>query len=345
MDRYTAAALVTFAADLLKAGGLDADKCTLVAELLVEADLMGHDTHGLAQLPPYLDALSNGTLVGQGDAEVVSDRGAVAVWDGGWRSGVWLTAKALDLAADKANTFGTGVVTIRRSHHIACLQAYLPRITERGLMAIIACSDPSGASVAPFGGLDPVFTPDPIAVGIPTDGDPILIDMSSSITTNAMTGRKSAAGEKLRGKWLQDADGNATDDPLVLKDKGTLLPTGGLDHGHKGYGMALLVESLSQGLTGYGRGNAEKRWGAATYVQVMQPEMFAGLAPFNERTSFIVSLAHGSRPHPDHDAVRLPGENALRRKREALADGVALFPGLMDKLRAQAQRLGVAAPT
>jgi LDH2 family malate/lactate/ureidoglycolate dehydrogenase len=160
-----------------------------------------------------------------------------------------------------------------------------------------------------------------------------------------MTGRKSAAGEKLRGEWLQDAEGRASDDPAVLKSGGTLLPAGGLDHGHKGYGMALLVESLSQGLTGYGRGNAEKRWGAATYVQVMQPELFAGLAAFNERTSAIAALVHGSRPHPDHAAVRLPGENALRRKRDALANGVVLFPGLMDKLREHAARLGVAAPT
>lgn len=344
MDRHPPASLIDFAARLLEAAGLDGDKCRTVAELLVEADLMGHDTHGLALLPAYLDALADGTMAGNGDPEILSDRGAVAVWDGGWRSGVWLTARGLDAAAEKAEKFGIGAVAIRRSHHIACLQAYLPRITSRGLVATIACSDPSVHSVAPFGGLDPVFTPDPMAVGIPTEGDPILIDMSASITTNGMTGRKAAAGEHLPGQWLQDASGALTDDPAVLKSGGTLLPTGGQDHGHKGYNLALIVESLSQGLSGYGRGNHEARWGASVYLQVMAPEFFAGSAAFTERTGALVQLARNSRPHPDHKAVRLPGEAALRRRRDAIENGVTLFPGVFEKLSSAAGRLGVPLP-
>ncbi len=82
-----------------------------------------------------------------------------------------------------ARMHGTGAVSIRRSHHIACLAAYLKRATDRGLMMILTCSDPAGASVAPFGAVTPVFTPNPIAAGIPTSGDPILLDISASLMT------------------------------------------------------------------------------------------------------------------------------------------------------------------
>src|SRR6185503_15098642 len=120
-------------------------------------------------------------------------------------------------------------VVIRRSHHIACLAAYLKRMTDRGLMALLNCSDPSMCSVAPFGGVTPVYTPNPMAAGIPTSGDPILLDISASLTTNGLTGRLHKAGQKLPHPWLQDAQGNATNDPAVLfsEPKGTLLPLGG----------------------------------------------------------------------------------------------------------------------
>jgi len=346
MSRYSPQSLIDFAEALFTGAGLDADKAAVAAPILVEADLMGHDTHGLQQLPAYLGALANGTMTASGEPEVVADRGAVAVWNGRWLNGIWLTARALDVAADKARQFGIGAVCIQRSHHIACLQAYLPRMTDQGLMAIITCSDPSGASVAPFGGLDAVFTPDPLAAGIPTGGDPILIDMSASITTNGMVARQGAAGKKLRGKWMQDAEGVPSDDPALIKadPPGTLLLAGGQDHGQKGYGLALIVETLSQGLSGYGRAGAEKRWGAATFVQVFDPALFAGLGSYEEQTANLVRLCHGSRPLPDLQAVRLPGESALRRKREAQNNGVTLFAGTIEKLAPFAERFGVALP-
>ena len=164
--------------------------------------------------------------------------------------GPWLTLRAIDAAIAMAATQGTGTVTIRRSHHIACLAAYLKRVTDRGFMLLLVCSDPAGASVAPFGGVSPVFTPNPLAAGIPTAGDPILIDVSASYTTNGLTGRLHARGEKLPHRWLQDAQGEPTADPAVLfsEPKGTLLPLGGLEAGHKGYALALLPHQLQTAL-------------------------------------------------------------------------------------------------
>src|SRR5690606_27668967 len=154
------------------------------AALLVEADLMGHTTHGLQLAGAYLGEIEAGRMARTGAPEVIADRGPTLTWDGRRLPGVWLTAQALKVGKERARRFGIAAIAIRRSAHIGCLAAYLPRATEQGCMAIIASSDPSEASVAPFGGIRALVTPDPIAAGIPTEGDPILVDISASISTN-----------------------------------------------------------------------------------------------------------------------------------------------------------------
>lgn len=345
MARYPRDELTDFVSRLFAAAGMEPDKGRLVAEILIEADMMGHDTHGLQLCAAYLEDLQSGEMTAAGEPEVLSDKGAAVVWDGGWRSGVWLTASALDLACERASELGMAAVAVRRSHHIACLQAYLPRATERGQVAMIVCSDPSGATVAPYGGLDAVFTPDPLAFGIPTDGDPILIDMSASITTNALSERLHESGGRYPGAWAIDAEGRPTDDPAVLfsEPKGTILPSGGADHGHKGYGLALLVESLSQGLSGYGRADKPDNWGASVFVQVFEPAAFMGLQAFTGQSGWIAEACRAARPAPGVAAVRLPGQKAMARRRRALAEGVELVAGTLEEIAPWAERLGVPA--
>lgn len=344
--RYEAAALTAFARALFAAAGCDDDKAQILAEVLVEGDLLGHTTHGLQLAAGYLEEIETGQMTVVGEPEVVADRGAVATWEGRRLPGVWLTVKALDLAMERAQRLGLGAVAIRNSHHIACLAAYLARVTARGYMALIASSDPSEASVAPFGGRGAVFTPDPIAVGIPTEGDPILIDISASITTNGLTNRLRREGRRYPGQWAQDADGRATDDPnaLFTEPPGTLLPTGGQDHGHKGYGLALTVEALTQGLTGFGRAEPPSGWGAGVFVQVWDPDAFAGLPHFRHEMGWIAAACRKTPPAPGIEAVRLPGERGLACKREALANGVPLYAGIMTALTPWAEQHGIPLP-
>ncbi len=346
MPRFDARQLAEAGAALLTAGGMDPAMSALVAQILVEGDLLGHPTHGIGLLPDYLRDLSAGTLNGTGTYTVLRDTGPTALWDGNWLSGVWLTATAVDVASDKAAVFGVGVVSVRHSHHNACLQAYLRRATERGMVVTITSSDPTVSSVAPYGGRQPVFSPDPIAVGIPTPGDPILVDMSSSITTNGMIKRLTAAGGRLPHPWLIDKDGAPTDDPttVLTSPPGALLPTGGLDHGHKGYGLALTVESLTQGLSGYGRGNATPRWTSALLVQVFDPDLFAGADALLDRTGQLVELCHAATPLPGVAQVRLPGERSLEHRRRCLAAGVEIDDDAAAVLRSWADRYAVALP-
>lgn len=343
---YPVTVLIEYAAALFAAVGCDGDKPATIASGLVEADLLGHTTHGLQLAPTYLAAIESGSMAPRGDAEVVADRGAAVTWDGRRLPGVWLTTRAVDVAIERVAAHGTATVVIRNSHHIGCLAAFLQRATDRGLMIQIASSDPAVSSVAPFGGRKGVYTPDPFAVGIPTDGDPILIDISASITTNGLSNRLYREGKKFPGPWALDAAGNPTDDPAVLfaDPPGTLLPVGGVDHGHKGFGLALMVEALTQGLGGFGRAESPTAWGASVFVQVTDPEAFGGLAAFRRETGWLAAACRTTPPAPGVDAVRLPGQRALELKRRALADGVALYPGIMEALAPFAEKLAVTPP-
>ncbi len=276
----------------------------------------------------------------------MADRGAAVTWDGRRLPGIWLTARAVDLAVDRAVTHGVVTVVIRRSHHIGCLAAFLQRVTDRGFMITLASSDPAVASVAPFGGRKAVFTPNPLAVGIPTDGDPILIDISASITTNGMAGRLHREGKKFPGPWALDSAGQPTDDPTALfsEPPGTLLSVGGADHGHKGYGLALLIEALTQGLGGFGRAECPSGWGASVFIQVIDPAAFGGADAFRRESGWLASACRKTPPVPGVDAVRLPGQRGLACKRRALTEGVALYPGILATLTPYAEKYGVTPP-
>jgi len=346
MARYSADALRKFARALLAKAGLAEDRAAVVADVLVEGDLLGHTTHGLAQLAGYLDEIAKGSMRASGEPTVLSDRPASLLWDGLRLPGPWLTMRAADIAIERARTLGTATVVIRRSHHIACLAAYMLRATEQGFVLLVASSDANSASVAPFGGTRAVFTPDPLAIGFPTAGDPVLVDISASVTTNGMSARLYKAQQRFAHPWLLDAAGNATDDPAALytDPPGTILPVGGLEAGHKGYGLALLVEALTGGLAGFGRADPKQGWGATVFVQALDPDAFGGRDAFVRQAEFIAQQCRDNPPRPGVDAVRLPGERAMALRREQLAHGVQLHESILPALEPVAQRLGVTLP-
>jgi L-lactate dehydrogenase len=297
-------------------------------------------------LPGYLAELEKGTMTKTGEPRVLASLAAAITWDGRRLPGPWLTVRALDWAMDRARTYGTCTVVIRRSHHIGCLAAYLQRATDRGLMVILSCSDPSVVSVAPHGGRAPVMTPNPLAAAWPTAGAPVILDVSMSITTNGLTNRLRTEQKKFPGTWALNADGTPTDDPAALATTppGTLLPAGGLDHGHKGYALGLLVEALTGGLAGHGRADPAEGWGASVFLQVLAPDLFGGEADFRRQTEHLAAACRATPPRPGFARVRLPGENGLRRRAEQLAHGVELHPSILPALAPWAEKLRVPSP-
>lgn len=333
--RYPAASLVDFCAALYRAYWMREDIAAVSARLLLEGDLLGHSTHGLALLPGYLKALADSSLRAAGDPVVENRRTVSELWHGQRLSGLWLTERAIARASDMAREHGTGTVVIKHAHHIACLAAYLEAPARAGLLVTVQSSDPSGASVAPHGGITPIMTPNPIAVGIPTGSDPIMIDISSSITANGPSQRMMKEGRRAPGIWYVDSDGHGSTDPAVAftEPKGALLPLGGLDAGHKGFGLGLMIEAMTGGLAGFGRADPPEGWGATVFVQVIDPEAFGGLKAFARQVDQLRDASHASRPRPGVERVRLPGEGGLARKARHLRDGLALHPAIMPALR------------
>lgn len=344
--RIPAERLTEFASALLAKAGMPADKARAVAAVLVDGDLMGHSTHGLQLLAPYLAEIEKGGMALHGEPEVLSSRPSVQLWDGRRLPGPWLVLRALEQAARQAAEQGTGTIVIRRSHHIASLASYHRRAADQGLLLLLTCSDPNTSSVAPFGGLDAVFTPNPVSAGFPTGGTPVSVDISTSTTTNGMTSRLHQQGGKLPAPWLIDGHGQPSDDPAVLfaEPKGTILPLGGVDSGHKGYGLSLLVEALTGGLAGHGRADAREGWGATVFLQVIDPAAFAGLAAFQRQLAEVARQCHAARPVDARRPVRLPGERGYQLAAAQAGSGVLLHEGILPALRPWARKYGVAVP-
>jgi L-lactate dehydrogenase len=345
--RYAAQDLLRFARVLLERAGLDTEKASAVAEILVEGDLLGHDTHGLHLLPPYLRELASGSMTKAGQPRVLRDKPAALTWDARRLPGPWVIVKAIDAAVARAREYGTCSVAISRCHHIACLAAYLKRVTDQGMAMLLTTSDPENTAVAPHGGRRGVLTPNPIAAGWPTGGDPVLIDVSMSLTTNGMWQRLKAQGRKFAHAWLIDAEGNPSDDPAVMSahPKGALLPLGGVEAGHKGFSLALLVEMLTGGLAGHGRADPQVGWSANVFLEVFDPAAFGGYHDFLRQTAWLAAKVRATPPRPGVDRVRMPGERALQRRTEQLERGIALYPGVMDAIRPWSEKLGIPEPS
>ncbi|MFT3869979.1 MAG: Ldh family oxidoreductase [Nibricoccus sp.] len=344
--RYSAEELTTFAQELLTNAGLEISKAAVVAEILVEGDLLGHSTHGLHQLGSYLADVRTGVMATSGEPRVVADFPAAVTWDGMRLPGPWLTVKAFDLAMERARKNGTCSVAISRSHHIACLAAYLKRVADAGLMALLTCSDPQDRAVAAHGGRQGILSPNPISAAWPTDGEPVIIDISTSIASNGQTRRAHSEGRTFPSEWLVDSAGKPTKVPgaLFTQPPGALLPIGGVDHGHKGYALGLLVEALTSGLAGHGRADPKEGWAACVFLQVFEPAAFGGAAAFIRQTQQMAEACRASAPREGFDRVRLPGESGLRRRETQLRDGVELYPTILPALKPWAEKLRVMLP-
>ena len=340
---YSALALVGFATELLTRAGMAAEPARSVARTLVDGDLLGHDTHGLALLAGYAKEVEAGTMRREGAPLVMSDKPAAVLWDGQRLPGPWLVHQGIDLLVPRARQLGSATLVIRRSHHIACLAVYMMRALEEGMLAVLACSDPNSASVAPYGGTQAVFTPNPLALGFPLSDGGVMVDISASITTNGMSNRKRAAGEQFEADRLIDAQGRPGRDPQLLFDDppGTLLPVGGLDHGHKGYGLALLVESLTGGLAGHGRADPKEGWGATVYLTLHDLDAFGGKDAFLRQMDHLADACRSNKPIDPARPVRLPGEQGLARRKRQLNEGVRLHPGIAPALEPLARKHGL----
>ena len=153
-----------------------------------------------------------------------------------------------------------------------------------------------------------------------------------------MIAEKIANEQKFDFDCLLTSEGITSNDPLVVKDKGgTVLPIGGMEYGHKGYGLALGIEALSQGLSGFGRVDNPKSMNLSTFIQIIDPEFFSGLDEFKKQMTYTISKAKKNKPIPGK-TIYIPGERALMKRQKALKNGIFLKEVTKYSLKALSKR-------
>lgn len=343
MSRIAPQQLERFVERLFLDADVSPEVASVVSRVLVEGDLLGHHTHGVKLAQGYLRDLRSGHAKGQAASlQIVRQSPAAVLYDADYLLGPYCVEQALDFTARAARTFGIGVASIRRAHHIACLAAYLQRYTEQNLIPLVLTSDPAVASVAPHGGLDPVYTPNPLGIGIPTGEKPILIDVSMSTITNGLVNKTHQAGGQLEHAALIDQDGQPTRDTATFfaTPPGAILPLGSLEFGHKGFALGTMVEALTAGLGGFGRKDGVKQWGAAVTVLTFDPAFFGGVDEFKAEMDHFVGACLDSRPREPKRPVRMPGHAGIDRRAKAFEQGLELPEDVLAALRTAANEAG-----
>lgn len=301
-------ALEDWVAELLCSHGTRRGKARRVAAALVEADRCGHSSHGVRQLPYYLDLIASGELVVDADPVVVDRRGGMLVLDGGRGFGQLVGERATDLALDAAATHAVSAVAARNAGHIGRLGAYTERIAEAGMVGVLLVNFQGGDPlVAPVGALERRLPNNPISIGVP---GPAVLDIALSVAAEGRVYQAHERQEAVPDGWILDREGNPTTNPADYLSGGSLLPAGG----HKGYGLIVLVELVVGLLTLGGLSGPGDRSFSNAFVLVCLDPGDAGRDEYLGQLPAFVEWVKSARRLPGAGEILLPGEPEARRR-------------------------------
>src|SRR6476661_873908 len=229
--------LTRIGAALLRAAGASQEEADAVAIGCVNANLAGHDSHGIIAVPTYIDRVKVGHIAPGAKFEIVQESPATAVIDGHWGFGFHVNAKAMQLIIDKAKKTNVAACTVYRQSHVGRLAAYPLMAAREGMIGLAtADSGRSPKAVAPFGGREARLGTNPISIAVPSDLEaPFYLDMATSAVAAGKVLLAAARGEQIPSGWIVGSDGRQTTDPHQLRSGGALLPLGGTE-GYKGSG-------------------------------------------------------------------------------------------------------------
>jgi LDH2 family malate/lactate/ureidoglycolate dehydrogenase len=344
-----AADLRSFVTGVFRAVGVPVDDAAVVAESLIEANLRGHDSHGAVRVWDYLRQIEKGELVPSAELRVHSETAAMLAVDAQLGFGQVQMRRVIDLLVPKARELGTATGTVVNCGHVGRLGEWVERIATMGLAGLMAVNDNGVLQcVAPPGGTSPRISTNPIAIGVPTGGEPLVLDISTSTVANGKIKVAYLAGKQCPPGWLQDHAGNPTTDPAVrFKDpRGTILPMGGEADGYKGFGLGLLLDLLVGGLSGGFCPPAPPDAPGTNNVLliVWDPQRFSGMEHFVREAEKLIAHVRETPRKEGVDAIRLPGDRSGLSKSERLRDGITLDGKTWKRLREAAERLGIAIP-
>lgn len=346
--RFVSAEVQSFAEAIFRAAGSTEEEARIVAAHLVESNLVGHDSHGVMRIYKYVDWVGAGHVLPNRHAEIVSDRGAAVVVDGGFGYGQVIGLEAMEIAGARARTHGFSVTAIRNSGHLGRIGAWAEYLADAGLVSFhFVNTSGFGILVAPHGGSDRRLSANPVAAGAPVEGGrPMILDIATSVIAEGKIQVARNKGEKLPAGTVVDGAGRPTTDPeaFYADPPGAIFPFGG----HKGSGLSIFCEILAGSLTG-GHASNPKSPTAKRLVNNMlsfafDPAAFAGTEFFHEDVKRLIAWASASPPIAPGGSVLLPGEIEDRVRAERTANGIPIDRETWARIVAAAASLGVTAP-
>jgi hydroxycarboxylate dehydrogenase B len=335
--------IARFGAVLFEAAGAPADYARVVVDHLIESSLMGHDSHGVLRIPEYLDDVANRRIVPAAPVRVEQQSPTTAIVDGGGTFGAVVARTAIDEAIRITREHRLACLITRRCHHVGRLGAFVERAARLGLIALATCNSPVyGHFVLPWGGREGRLATNPIAYGVPTSGDPLVADFSTSVAPEGKIRYHRNEGKPLPPGWLLDAEGRPTTDASALytTPHGGILPLGGAA-GHKGFALGLLVEILGTALAGHQSTDPNVVGNGVCFI-VIDPSAFGPLERFEQLVAGTVAYIKSSPPAVGFEEVLVPGELEFRTLRRRTQEGVPVDDVTWLAIDEHARRLGVA---
>jgi len=336
--------LVAFGERILQAAGVPDEDASLLARLLVKSDLQGYSGHGLSHVHSYIERMGNGLIQLDGKPEVVREGKTTAVIDGHFYIGQIVAHRAMELALQKANEHGVGIVCVRHAGHVGRLADYVEMAAERGMIGIATVSV-GGGNISPYGGMQPIAGTNPIAFGVPgLNGEHIIFDFATASMSMGELNNRVARKEPLPEGILLDGYGQPTTDFAAFRGppRGVMLPFGG----HKGSGLHIMADILGGLLSGNGKGMDWLDKGAsavnAVFLQAISVEEFQPLDEFAAQVADLAAFIRSRQPAPGFTEVRLPGDGSRRAAERQVRDGIEIREDVWGRLLEAAERLGVA---
>ena len=327
-----AATLNAFVVNVLSELGVLREHAAIVADCLLMANLSGVDSHGVVRLAHYITRLSNGTIKPQPKLHFEQQAPSLGIMDGGDGFGHIVTHQACTEAMKLAGESGSGVVIVKNSSHFGMTGFYIKRMVEAGYIGMMMTA--TDAFLIPFGSRKPFFGTNPIAIGFPTDGIPVILDMATTSIPYGKIAMAKTEGTAISSDWGFNAQGNPTTDPNAIAG---LHPIAG----PKGSGLAMIIDIFSSVLSGmpwgphvnamYGDLNNPRKLGH--FVMALDVNRFMPLDQFKQRLGNMLDEFGELPPADGFDQVYYPGQIEGLRRQQRLAEGIPLPPGLCNELK------------
>lgn len=304
------------------------DEAEVVTRSMVDANRVGHDSHGVIHLPKYVREIEAGLIQPNVPTETVHESATIAVLDGNWGFGPVIATRAVEMAIQKAKQTDISSVAVSRCNEVGRLGGYARLAADAEMIALLMVNDHGGGTcVAPHGGVEGRLSTNPIACAVPIEGkDPIVLDMSTSVVASGKIRVKQHSKEALPEGWLINVDGETTTDANDFYEStpAAILPFGGIAS-HKGFGLSVIVDILTGALTGAGCSHSpDARVGNGLYVQVMNVASFREFPGFSAEIERLIDYIKSAKRATGVDEILLPGERGWNAQRERDRKGIPI---------------------